>query len=207
MTTIVGIQGDGYAVLCGDTRISTIDENGNASLSITISSSQSKLCQHGRYVIGVAGDLRAINILQYSFNPPQPAQSLKGRRLDAFVATKFIRDLRDCLESEGYSTSVDREGRAQQIQQGSQILVAVNATIYQIDNDYSWCTDSSGLYAIGSGSSFALGALHALATRQPSLAQAKKLALKGLSVAAKYDPYTGSPYNTVVQECVSKTTK
>ena len=207
MTTIVGIQGDGYAVLCGDSRISTIDENGNASLSITISSSQSKLCQHGRYVIGVAGDLRAINILQYGFSPPQPSPSLKGKKLDAFFATKFVQELRTCLEFQGYSTSVDRDGRAQQIQQGSQFLIAVNSTIYQIDNDYAWCTDSSGLYSIGSGSAFALGALHALQTRQPTLAQAKKLASKALSVAAKYDPYTGGPYNTVVQECVSKVEK
>lgn len=204
MTTIVGIQGDGYAVLCGDSRISMIDESGNASLSITIASSQSKLCQIGRYVIGVAGDLRAINILQYSFNPPQPAATLKGKRLDAFIATKFIQELRTCLETHGYATS-EREGRAQQIQQGSQYIVAVNSTIYQIDNDYAWCTDTSGMYAIGTGSPYALGALHALQTRQPSLPQAKKLALKALSVASKYDPYTGSPYNTVVQEWDSKT--
>jgi ATP-dependent protease HslVU (ClpYQ) peptidase subunit len=59
------------------------------------------------------------------------------------------------------------------------------------------------MFSVGSGSTYALGALQALHKPQLSLPQAKKLALKALAVAAKYDPYTGSPYNTVVQECVS----
>lgn len=203
MTTIIGIQGEDYAVLCADSRISMVDADGNASLSITIASTQSKLCQLDRYVIGVAGDLRAINIIQHGFNPPQPAPTLRGKKLDTFITTKFIQALRIYLESQGYSTSVDRDGRAQQIQQGSQFIIAINATIYQIDTDYAWCTDSSGMFSIGSGSAYSLGALQALQRPQLSLAQAKKLALKALAVAAKYDPYTGSPYNTVIQECVS----
>jgi 20S proteasome alpha/beta subunit len=203
MTTIIGIQGEDYAVLCADSRISMVDADGNASLSITIASTQSKICQLGRYMIGVAGDLRAINILQYGFSPPEPALNLRGNKLDTFITTKFIQALRIYLDSQGYSTTADRDGRAQQIQQGSQFIVAINATIYQIDNDYAWCTDISGMFSIGSGSTYALGALQALHKPQLSLPQAKKLALKALAVAAKYDPYTGSPYNTVVQECVS----
>lgn len=212
MTTIVGIQGDGYAVLCTDSRISSVDNDGYVTNIQTLASSSSKIAQLGNCLVGVAGDVRAINLIGYSFQPPQPSNGLKGRKLDEFVTNKFIPALRECFDNNGYSPppSATSEHTAEH---GSVILAAINSTIYQIDNDYAWGTDVGGLYAIGTGAAYAMGAMAVLCTNGQSLTQAKRNSLKAVAVAAKYDPHTGNPYKVYYQDETSaasskrKTTK
>ena len=88
----------------------------------------------------------------------------------------------------------------------SELLVAINQTLYHIDGDYSWFTDQTGIYTLGTGAPYALGALHNMPIpRNP--AQAKKQAIKALATASKYDPNTGSPYHTNIQQTQQKTDK
>ena len=207
MTTIVGIQGDRYAVICSDSRISSFDDNGNAYQITTLGTGSAKVAQNGRYLLGAAGDVRAINILHHVFQPPAPAAGLKGTKLDKFFTNSFIPALRECFEKQGYAAP-DTDEKQHIAEQGSTIMVAVNGTIYIVDSDYSWASDVSGIYALGSGCAYALGALH----MNKSLSQkktlgihtAKTLALKALSVAAKFDPHTGSPFKTIVQDYTNK---
>jgi ATP-dependent protease HslVU (ClpYQ) peptidase subunit len=194
MTTIIGIQGDGFAVLCSDSRISSVDDEGYVSRVQTLATGISKIAQIGNILVGVAGDLRAINLINYSFQPPQPAPGLKGKKLDEFVTNKFTPALRECFDANGYSPP-PREASQHLAEHGSEMLVVVNRTIYQIENDYAWSIDSSGMYSIGSGLQYALGSLSALMPPRPfSLAVAKKHVLKAMSITAKYDPHTGPPY-------------
>jgi hypothetical protein len=160
-----------------------------------------KIAQNGRYLMGVAGDVRAINILTHSFNPPTPPTILRGRKLDQFITTKFIPSLRVCFDIEGYSNP-HTESSVHQAEQSSIIMVAINGTIYVIDGDYAWLSDAFGVYAIGSGAQFALGSL---ATAMPSagkvgLRTAKQAALKAIAVAGRYDPGTAAPYQVLVQD-------
>lgn len=199
MTTIVGIQGENYAVLATDSRISDVDESGGIYQVSTLSSRVSKITQNGKYLIGAAGDLRAINLISYIFSPPSPSPSLGNSALDRFMIQKFIPSLRECFESSGYSSS--SKDSPNTAEHASTIIVAINAVIYIIDGDYSCMSDKIGIYAVGTGAPFALGALQAFTDGQAiSLAQAKKISSKALSIAAKFDPYTGSPYHTFVQE-------
>lgn len=202
MTTIVGIQGDGFSILCSDSRISTVDDDGYVSYIQTLSPTMSKIAQVGPYLIGVAGDIRAINLVNYAFQPPVPPGTMKGKKLDEFITVKFISALRECFDSNGYSPP-PKESSDHVAQQGSSMIVSVNKTIYQIDNDYAWTTDASGLYAIGTGAFYALGALNILCPKMPTLTQAKRHILKSLSTAAKYDPHTGQPYQTYIQDSTS----
>lgn len=206
MTTIVGIQGDGFSILCTDSRVSTVDEDGFVSYIQTLGQSMSKIAQSGPYLIGVAGDIRAINLVNYAFQPPAPPPSMRGKKLDEFVTTKFIPALRECFDSNGYSPPT-KETSDHVAQQGSTLLMSINRTIYQIDNDYAWTVDSSGLYAIGTGAFYALGALNILCPNSPTIIMAKRHVMKALSTAAKYDPHTGHPYNTYIQDSSSTTKK
>jgi len=200
MTTIVGICGDGYAVLCADSRISTVDPDGYTSSIQTLPSSMPKIASVGSYHIGVSGDVRAINIVTYAFQPPMPPPSLRGKKLDEFFTTKFIPALRSCYETNGYSYVPPDSNISRSIEAGSTLLVAINRVIYQVDNDYSWFSDSGGVYAIGTGAAYALGALGILCPKLQTLQQAKKNAIKAIAVAAKNDPHSGYPYNVVFQE-------
>ena len=126
---------------------------------------------------------------------------MRGKKLDQFFTAKFIPALRECFEQQGYAIPDIKEDKEHIAEQASTILVVIHGIIYVVDGDYSWTSDSSGMYALGSGSSYALGALQALATnRKLTIPQAKKLALKALSTAAKFDPYTGPPFHYHIQE-------
>ena len=200
MTTIIGIQGDGFCVAVADSRISDVEESGLISQIVGLKESNSKLGVNGNYVLAAAGDLRAINILHHAFSPPTVAPNIKGKRLDQFVTTKFIPALRECFEVQGYASPLNEQ--SQHIaEHSSTILMAVNGQIYIIDGDYSWISDPYGLFAIGTGAQYALGAIYTMLPKKGKLnvALAKKMAIKSISVAAKFDPYTGAPYHTQVQ--------
>ena len=88
MTTVIGIQGDGYCLLAADTRITTTDTNGNPYQINTLKAETSKIAVNGKYLIGTAGDLRAINLLTHTLNPPVCPPNLKGKKLDEFITNK-----------------------------------------------------------------------------------------------------------------------
>lgn len=205
MTTIIGIQGDSFAVICADSRVTEVDSDGTATQSMSLKEMGFKVAQNGRWLMGVAGDVRAINILTHAFNPPAPPVTLRGRKLDHFVTTKFVPALRSCFDAEGYSNPLT-ENSTHHAEHSSVVMAAINATIYVIDGDYSWMSDSFGVYAIGSGAQFALGSL---ATAIPTggkvgLRTAKQSAMKAIAVAGRYDPGTAAPYQVFVQEASEK---
>lgn len=201
MTTIVAIQGDDYCVVCTDSRISSFDETGMAYQITTLGTGSCKVAQKGRYLLGAAGDVRAINILHHAFNPPIPSFKVGGEQLDEFITTKFIPALQVCFENTGYAMPDLAEDKTHMSEQSSTILVAINGVVYIIDGDYSWTSDRAGVYAIGTGSSYALGAVLALSNSKPmTLQKAKSVAQKSLSITSKFDPYTGAPFQTFVQQ-------
>ena len=203
MTTVVAIQGDGYVVMGTDSRLSATDANGFVSRVHTMSSNVSKISQNNGMLIGLAGDVRAINLIAHSFQAPQASPSLRGKKLDDYITNKFVPSLRACFDLHGYSAP-QRDTSEHMAEQGSEILLSINAVIYQIDNDYAWSNDASGLYAIGTGGQYAIGALAALLkTKNTTMAMAKKQCLNALAIAAKYDPHTGYPYQTFQQEGIS----
>lgn len=199
MTTIIAIQGDDWVLVATDSRISSFDSDGNTTSS-TLSAGTSKVAQNGKWLLGAAGDVRAINLLHHALVPPAPPPTLAGRKLDAFITTKFVPALRECFETHGYATP-DNDDKQHIAEHSSTVLAVVNATAYIVDGDYSWANDTSGIYAIGSGSPYALGAIHALRHGKTidTPQQAKTLATKALTITARLDPYTGTPVQTHTQ--------
>lgn len=201
MTTIIAIQGDGFAAVSVDSRISTIDEGGFASQITTLGPGSCKVAKNGKYLLGAAGDMRAINILHHAFQPPVPPLGTKGSKLDQFITTKFIPALRTCFEVQGYAAP-ETDTSSHIAEHASTILVVVNGSIYVVDGDYSWTSDNSRVYALGTGSAYALGAMSAIVSKKSDIttAQAKTMTLRALKIAASFDPYTGGPFTTFIQE-------
>ena len=201
MTTIIGVQGDGFSIICTDSRISSMDDGGFASQITTLGKNSSKVAVNGRYLLGAAGDVRAINILHHVFQPPIPPPGTFGSKLDQFFTSKFIPSLRQTFEVQGYAAP-ERDESSHIAEQGSTVICSINGCIYVVDGDYSWTSDVSGLYALGTGASYALGAMSILFPKKgiPNIPQAKNLCLKAIAVSAKFYPYTGPPYYCYVQE-------
>ena len=198
MTTIVAVQGSGWAVVGYDSQVT--EEDGRR---YTMARGSSKVAKNGEYLLGAAGDVRAINILAYAFSPPKVGD-LTGVRLDRFITSRFVPALRACFETQGYAASKESKEIAEQ---GSVVLVVVNGTIYVIGEDYSWVRDSGAIYAFGSGGDYALGALYSYGiekvTSRVDIAQ--DLIRNSLAVASKLDPGTGPPFHIMTQSPVQLT--
>jgi ATP-dependent protease HslVU (ClpYQ) peptidase subunit len=191
MTTIVCVQGPTWAVVGYDSQVT--EEDGRR---YTMARGSTKVAKNGDYLLGAAGDVRAINILTHAFVPPI-ADGMVGVKLDRFITNKFIPSLRACFEAQGYAAS----GKDEQAQYGSDVLVVVSGTIYVIGDDYSWVRDSAGVYALGTGGDYALGALYSrgidkLASKMTTAQEAVR---DSLQIAAKLDPGSGAPFHVVSQ--------
>lgn len=201
MTTIIGIQGEGYTVLGADSRVSHMDENGYVLQQQTLPDDSSKLIAKKGYILGVAGDIRAINILQHTYEPPPPPRTSNPDLIDKHVTNRLIPSIRECFDDEGYSPP-DTTGRDHKAQQNSIIIISVKARLYVIDSDYSWAPDKTGLYTIGTGHQYAKAALHILTgntTKNLPLKQAQHHTQTALQVAATHDIHTGPPHHILTQ--------
>ena len=200
MTTIVAVQGDNFAVVCSVSRIATVDEDGYVSQITTLREGNGKVASNGKYLLGAAGDMRAINLLHHVYQPPTVPPATTGKKLDQFFTSKVIPSVRECFEQHGYALP-DTNEKKHIAEHDSTVLVVVGGVIYVIDGDYSWTSDAQNYYALGTGAPYALGALQvSRGKRKLSISQAKTLALKAINVAAKFDPHTGAPFHTFVQE-------
>ena len=191
MTTIVCVQGPTWAVVGYDSQVT--EEDGRR---YTMARGSTKVAKNGDYLLGAAGDVRAINILTHAFVPPI-ADGMVGVKLDRFITNKFIPSLRACFEAQGYAAS----GKDEQAQYGSDVLVVVSGTIYVIGDDYSWVRDSAGVYALGTGGDYALGALYSRGIDKlaSKITTAQEAVRDSLQIAARLDPGSGAPFHVVSQ--------
>lgn len=192
MTTIVAVQGASWAVVGFDSRVT--EEAGRA---YTLGRGSAKVMKNGQYLLGAAGDVRAINILAYAFEPPR-ANDLVGIRLDRFMTSKFVPALRACFEDHGYAAKETKE----QAQHGSVVLVIVNGSIYEIGEDYAWVRDTTGIYSFGSGGDYALGSMYAThgdGISNLNINEVQKLVRDSLHIAARLDPGSGPPFHVMHQ--------
>lgn len=186
MTTIAAVQGEAWCVIGYDSRV-TEDNN----KIYTLPKDNGKVIKNGEYLFGVAGDMRAVNLMAYVFKPPTISPTAYGVRLDKFMTLNFIPEMKKCFEDNSYSKDGEHD---------SQILVCINGTAYEIGEDYSWARDESGVYTIGSGGSYAQGALLAtLETRKRTLGTAKTLVRQAITIASRLDPNTSPPIYVMVQ--------
>jgi ATP-dependent protease HslVU (ClpYQ) peptidase subunit len=191
VTTIVGVQGPGWAIVGSDSRVTE-----EYRRVYTIARGGSKVMKNRKYLLGAAGDMRALNIIAYSFKPPDPLTHVDSR-LDRFITSEFVPALRDCFERQGYSQHRTDSGPAES---GAQVICIVNGAIYIIGEDYSWVRDVAGLYGIGSGGDYAAGVLHALLPDgTKDITKAKAAVKSALTVASKLDSGTGPPFNLMLQ--------
>lgn len=195
MTTIVAVQGPSWAVVGFDSQVTE-----DPGRRYTMSRGSSKVVKNGDYLLGAAGDVRAINILAHSFRPP-PVGDLLGVKLDRFMTSRFVPALRTHFEEQGYAAPTKESKEI--AEQGSKVLAVANGVIYVIGEDYSWVRDATGVYSFGSGGDYAAGALFALgadlSVSSSSMMTTEKAVRKALAVAARLDPGTGNPFHVMTQ--------
>lgn len=123
-------------------------------------------------IYGVAGAVRDANILRYANLPSIPDSEWD---VDKWVTVQLIPAMMAILTDQHAA-----EYQNQQIYSENHCLVAVRNRVYRISGNFGWVRNPDGIYAVGSGSDYALGALWAGATLESALL-----------VAAALDSYTG----------------
>lgn len=174
MTTIVGVVKDGKVVMGADSLVT-------AGLRKHIHPHMPKIINNHGYLIGGAGDVAACDILMYIWTPPVPTAQQK-KNIYKFMVTTVVPSMREALEYNGYKPDPsDKEA-------GFEVLLAVDGELFNISDDFSVLIDETGIYGVGSGAPFALGALHEGATIERSL-----------EIAEKLSPYTAGPFQIIKQ--------
>lgn len=175
MTTVIAIQHSDGVEMIAD---SQINSNGKPYFH----SDMVKIVERNKYLIGVAGRVVALQAIQNSWNPPALSSAYKGSTYN-FVITKIVPSLKMFIDESKMFTDKEKED-------GDlfSILIAIKGDVFEIDEDYSVARRSDGIYAIGSGADFALGALMAGADVDSAM-----------NIAATLDVNTHAPFVTLSQ--------
>lgn len=180
MTTIIGIQEYDRAVLYADYQVSTDSES-------FISKTARKIHRNWQLAYGTAGSGRLCDYIQYEWEPPQPDMDREFDQEWAYhwLITEFVPALKKAARSEGFE--IGGEGV------DFQMIVTVRGFIFQIESDGTVMVRKHGFYGIGTGGSYALGAL--LSGAEP---------LQAMRAAETLDAFTGSCDSTFDQVSVNK---
>ena len=189
MTTIIGIQGKGWALIAAESLIVGGDQKFTAT-------GMDKVVEKGEYVFAFAGDGIAGDIALHSWNAPKIPRNVN---LDKFMMTDILPSLKQAYADYGYDPAPKTADNDPKADAGFDALVAIKGRIYQIDNDFSWVRDDRGIYGIGSGGSYALGSL-ARATLSPTNTRtAANEARKAIEVSISFDINSGGKIKVVTQ--------
>jgi ATP-dependent protease HslVU (ClpYQ) peptidase subunit len=168
VTTIIGVVKNGHVILGADSQVTSQSRP-------NMHPKMQKITNNNGYLIAGSGDSTPCDILQHIFIPPVPTIA-ERKDLYKFMITKFVPAMREALDENGYKLDgVDKDAG------------------FEIDSDFSVLLNGEGIYGIGSGSPFAIGALSMGGTVEQSL-----------EIAVKNDIYTSGPFQIVKQ---SKTIK
>ena len=172
MTTIVGVQYDGYCELVADSLVS--DDSGRTWTHPDMT----KINRRGAFLIAGSGEVSPCDIAQHIWKPPVLDEKDK-QDVYHFMITKAMPSLRECLKSNGYDFD---GGDDKDTSSRFQFLMAVNGQLFDIGDDLSVMRSALGFYAVGSGGQIALGAL---------LAGAE--AMEAVGYACEVSVYSGLP--------------
>ena len=175
MTTIVAVCKNGNVTMGADSQVTDGSRPNRHS-------KMEKITKNNGWLIAGSGDSTPCDILQHIFIPPVP--TIKERdNLYKFMITKFIPAMQDCLEENNWKPDQNDKDS------GFSMLFAFDGEVFDIGNDFSVLLNSDGIYGVGNGSQFAIGALYAGASVE-----------KALEIAANNDIYTSGPFQIIKQQ-------
>lgn len=160
MTTIIAKETNGEVTIGFDSLVS-----GGEAFEME----QDKVFVNNGVVYGIAGRLLLSTEVKHAHMPTPPANVADT---DSWVSNVLSPKIRHILNTVNPRRGDDSFSM--------QILVVVNNRVYEIGSDTAWFRKIDGIYAIGSGSPYAAGALAYGASVKNALA-----------IAAERDSYTG----------------
>jgi len=178
MTAIVGIQGKGWAVIAADSMTTYTDRP-------YVAKGCDKIVKVGEYLVAVAGDAIAGDILNNLWQPPKV---IKTQDPDRFMMIRVLPSIKQTLTEAGYDPTPKGKNDDDA---GWDALICFNGKLYQVSDDYGYMRDDKGFYGIGTGGGLALGALVSMESETKTHAKATGVAKKAINIAIQYNIWCG----------------
>jgi len=175
VTTIVALCKNGNVTMGADSQVTDGTRKNNHS-------KMEKISKKNGYLIAGSGDSQPCDVLQHIFVPPIPNTKEK-EDLYRFMIIKFVPAMRECLEENGWKPSTEDKDS------GFSMLIAYNGEVFDISDDFSVVLNQDGIYGVGAGSAYAVGALYAGAS-----------VTEALEIASNNDIYTSGPFQVIRQQ-------
>ena len=175
MTTIIGIQAKESCLLVADSRVT--DDSGRTYTHPTMA----KITKRGKFLIAGAGTTQPCDIVQHVWRPPTPTPAAY-KDLYHYMIAEVVPSIRATLSVNGYVPDKESE------EPDFIFLIAIGGTIFELDDTLSVLLRDDGIYGIGSGSAYAIGALQAGANWR-----------QAMNIAAKNNVFTAPPFIHVKQ--------
>jgi ATP-dependent protease HslVU (ClpYQ) peptidase subunit len=182
MTTIVAVVKDGVVTMGADSQVTDNDRRVSHPR-------MEKITNNNGYLIAGSGDATPCDIFQYIFVPPVPTVQ-ERKDLYKFMIKKFVPAMRESLDDSGWKPDPNDKDS------GFSMLIAYDGEVFDIGSDFSVLLNDEGIYGVGNGAKYAVGALSVGASVE-----------KALQVAADNDIYTSGPFQIVKQKKSNKITK
>lgn len=141
-----------------------------------------KVFKNGEFVIGCTSSFRMIQLLRFSFHPPE----IGDKDIYEYMCTYFINTVRECFKNGGYLQKYT-DGD----EKGGTFLVAYKNRLFKVENDFQVGETICGFDSCGCGQDFALGVLFSL--QKEELTTAQKLT-KALEAAEYLSTGVASPF-------------
>jgi ATP-dependent protease HslVU (ClpYQ) peptidase subunit len=131
------------------------------------------------WAIGIAGHLRTVNLAEAN------ADQLLGELPGVY---EFARRMRDLLKADGFHEDAEDRGP---LEFGQTTMLAHPTGLWTLGSDFSFIRIPDGqLWAEGSGRELALGAGHALLTRDPGI-RSEEAVQRAIEAAIHFDTASG----------------
>lgn len=178
MTCIVGIIENEKVYIAGDSA-------GVAGLDITIRKDP-KVFKTGEFVIGCTSSFRMINILRYSFAPPELSEN---EDIYKYMCTKFINAVRQSFKDAGW-LEIDKN-----IESGGTFLVGLRGRLFKIESNFQVAESIDKFASVGCGDVYAVTVLKMLESEY--LINANDKLTKALEMAVYFSGGVRPPFNYV----------
>ncbi len=183
MTTIIAVQQQGKVLFGADSQVTS------GSGRVQRHKEMIKISERGPFIIAGSGECAPCDIAQHIWQPPRPTGN-EWTDLYHFMIAKVVPSLKACFKENEYKWDVDDD------ESKFCFLISIGGQVFELADDMSISLTDTGFYGVGSGSSYAIGALEAGA----SLSEA-------LEIAARNDAYTSAPFIYYTQPQHKKTTR
>jgi len=154
MTTIIAMRDSNGFIFAADAQVTDTERPYQHK-------SMKKIVEINEYVMAGAGNSRCCDVILYGWEPPK----YDGSELYIFMVSKFITAMRKQHEDTGITLKEDED---------FVFLVGFKDRVFHIAGNYAVLETDTGLYGIGTGAGYALGAIAHGATLQEAMKIAKK---------------------------------